>query len=103
MQPQLDGAVLSVTGGVTRPPMVQSATGAALARAAIAIAKDAGIELGENASPGGSDGNFAAAVGTPVIDGLGPTGSGAHAIDERVSLESIQERTSLLAALLAHL
>ena len=34
---------------------------------------------------------------------LGPTGSGAHAVDERVSLESIRERTALLAALLAHL
>jgi glutamate carboxypeptidase len=103
LKPQLEGAVLTVTGGVTRPPMVQSRAGASLARAAIAIAKDSGISLGENASPGGSDGNFAAAVGTPVIDGLGPTGSGAHAVDERVSLESIQERTALLAALLAHL
>ena len=76
---------------------------AELARSAIAIAAESGIDLGENASPGGSDGNFAAAVGTPVIDGLGPTGTGAHAIDERVSLESIRERTALLAALLARL
>jgi glutamate carboxypeptidase len=103
LKPQLDGAVLTVTGGVTRPPMVQSPAGAELARAAIAIAAGAGINLGENASPGGSDGNFAAAVGTPVIDGLGPTGSGAHAIDERVSIESMRERTALLAALLANL
>jgi glutamate carboxypeptidase len=103
LRPHLDGAVLSVSGGVTRPPMVQSPAGAELARAAIAIAADSGITLGENASPGGSDGNFAAAVGTPVIDGLGPTGSGAHAIDERVSLESVRERTALLAALLSRL
>ncbi len=103
LRPHLDGAVLAVTGGVTRPPMVQSPAGAELARAAVAIAAGIGIGLGENASPGGSDGNFAAAVGTPVIDGLGPTGTGAHAIDERVSLESIGERTALLAALLAHL
>ncbi len=103
LRPHLDGAVLAVSGGVTRPPMVQSPAGAELARAAIAIAADSGIALGENASPGGSDGNFAAAVGTPVIDGLGPTGSGAHAIDERVSLESVRERTALLAALLSRL
>jgi glutamate carboxypeptidase len=103
LRPHLDGAVLAVSGGVTRPPMVQSPAGAELARAAIAIAADSGIALGENASPGGSDGNFAAAVGTPVIDGLGPTGSGAHAIDERVSLDSVRERTALLAALLFRL
>ncbi len=103
LRPHLDGAVLAVSGGVTRPPMVQSPAGAELARAAITIAADSGITLGENASPGGSDGNFAAAVGTPVIDGLGPTGSGAHAIDERVSLESVRERTALLAALLSRL
>jgi glutamate carboxypeptidase len=103
LPPHLDGAVLTVTGGITRPPMVQTPAAAELVRSAIAIAAGAGISLGENASPGGSDGNFAAAIGTPVIDGLGPTGSGAHALDERVSLESMKERTGLLAALLAHL
>ena len=72
-------------------------------RRAIEIAAGLGIELSENASPGGSDGNFAAAVGTPVIDGLGPTGSGAHAVDERVSLESLEERTALVTALVERL
>jgi glutamate carboxypeptidase len=83
--------------------MTQSDDGAALAARTIKIAADLGIPLSENASPGGSDGNFAAAVGTPVIDGLGPTGSGAHAIDERVSLESLEERTSLVTALVERL
>jgi glutamate carboxypeptidase len=103
LRPHLDGATIEVTGGVTRPPMVQTAGGADLVRSAIAIAREGGVELAENASPGGSDGNFAAAVGTPVIDGLGPTGSGAHAVDERVSLESLGERISLLSALLVAL
>ena len=103
LRPHLEGAVISVTGGVTRPPMTQTPAGGELARTVIAIAAEQGLDLAENASPGGSDGNFAAAVGTPVIDGLGPTGSGAHALDERVSLESIEERTGLLAALLVRL
>jgi glutamate carboxypeptidase len=103
LRPHLDGAVIEVTGGITRPPMVQTAGAAELVRSAIAIARSSGIDLAENASPGGSDGNFAAAVGTPVIDGLGPTGSGAHAVDERVSLESLRERISLLSALLVAL
>jgi glutamate carboxypeptidase len=103
LEPRLEGSTIDVTGAVTRPPMVQSATGAALAARTIRIAAELGIDLAENASPGGSDGNFAAAVGTPVIDGLGPTGSGAHAVDERVSLESLEERTSLVAALVERL
>jgi len=101
--PRLDGSAIEVSGAVTRPPMTQSDDGAALAARTIKIAADLGIPLSENASPGGSDGNFAAAVGTPVIDGLGPTGSGAHAIDERVSLESLEERTSLVTALVERL
>jgi len=103
LRPHNEGAVIEVSGGVTRPPMVQTAGAAELVRSAIAIARNAGVGLAENASPGGSDGNFAAAVGTPVIDGLGPTGSGAHAVDERVSLESLGERISLLSALLVSL
>ena len=31
---------------------------------------------------GGSDGNFAASTGTPVLDGLGGVGDGAHAEHE---------------------
>jgi glutamate carboxypeptidase len=100
LRPRLDGAELTVTGGVTRPPMVQSTDGADLAARAIRIAAGLGIELSENASPGGSDGNFAAAVGAPVLDGLGPNGAGAHAVDERVSLDSLDERIALVAALL---
>src|SRR6478672_12454282 len=62
LRPHLDGATIEVTGGITRPPMVQTAGAAELVRSAIAIARDAGVDLAENASPGGSDGNFAAAV-----------------------------------------
>ena len=94
------GARLTVTGGVTRPPMPRSDVTARLAERAVAIAHGIGEELSENASGGGSDGNFAAAVGTPVLDGLGPRGAGAHADDEHVSLSSIQRRAELLAALI---
>jgi glutamate carboxypeptidase len=103
LAPRLRGAELRVEGGVTRPPMMRSDGTAALAERAIAIAADLGQPLSENASGGGSDGNFAAAVGTPVLDGLGPMGAGAHADDERVSLRSMDERADLVAALLRHL
>ena len=87
LRPVLDGARLTVTGGITRPPMIRDDAAKALAARAIEIARGLGQQVGENASGGGSDGNFAAAVGTPVLDGLGPLGAGAHADDERVSLQ----------------
>ena len=97
------GARLIVTGGVTRPPMSRSDGTARLAERAVAVARGLGQELSENASGGGSDGNFAAAAGTPVLDGLGPLGAGAHADDEHVSLRSIERRSELTAALLHEL
>jgi glutamate carboxypeptidase len=103
LRPVLQGAELEVTGGVTRPPMIRSAESARLAQHAIEIAERLGQSLSENASGGGSDGNFAAAIGAPVLDGLGPIGAGAHADDERVSLASMEERSELLAALIARL
>jgi glutamate carboxypeptidase len=83
--------------------MIRSAESARLAQHAIEIAERLGQSLSENASGGGSDGNFAAAIGAPVLDGLGPIGAGAHADDERVSLASMEERSELLAALIARL
>ena len=103
LQPRLEGAELIVRGGITRPPMNQSHVAERLAQRAIEIAEGIGIKLDQNTSAGGSDGNFAAAVGIPVLDGLGPDGVGAHAIDERVSLDSLSERIHLLRALLLQL
>jgi glutamate carboxypeptidase len=103
LKPVLEGATIEVSGGVTRPPMTRSRESGELAERVIAIAAELGQPLEQNASGGGSDGNFAAAVGAPVLDGLGPIGIGAHADDERVSLGSIEQRSELLAALLAEL
>ena len=103
LQPVAEGATLTVTGGITRPPMIRSQQGVELAERVLDIAETLGVKLAEHASGGGSDGNFAAAVGTPVVDGLGPIGAGAHADEERVSLSSIEQRAELLAALLERL
>ena len=103
LRPRLEGAELTVRGGITRPPMAQSHVAERLAQRAIEIGEGIGIKLDQNTSAGGSDGNFAAAVGIPVLDGLGPDGVGAHAIDERVSLESLAQRIHLLRALLLQL
>jgi len=103
LQPHLEGATLTVTGAVTRPPMIRDERAAALAGQVLEIASEIGIPLAEHRSGGGSDGNFAAAAGAPVVDGLGPNGVGAHAVDERVSLRSLEQRAQLLSSLLMRL
>jgi glutamate carboxypeptidase len=64
------------------------------------IGAQLGIDLGEGGAGGGSDANFVAALGAAVLDGLGPRGDGAHSSAEFVVIDSLAERSALLAALL---
>ena len=64
------------------------------------IAKGVGIELKAGGSGGGSDANFVAPLGIPVLDGLGAIGEGLHSEREFIFADSLQERAKLLAALL---
>ncbi len=100
LRPVLDGARIGVSGGLHRPPMERSAATAALFARARAIAAEMGVDLGEGATGGGSDGNFTAALGLGTLDGLGPEGRGAHAADEQVLVESLPRRAALSAGLL---
>ncbi len=93
------GTRVSIAGGFNRPPMERTAAIAALFERARAIGATLGLKLIEAATGGGSDGNFIAAVGTPVLDGLGTLGGGAHADDEHVLFQTVPERAALLAAL----
>ena len=51
-------------------------------------------------SGGASDGNFVAALGIPVLDGLGVTGDGAHTLYEHILVSDIANRAALLTCLL---
>ena len=97
------GTLLTIHGGFNRPPMERTEQVASLFERARAIGRTLGLELGEGSTGGGSDGNFTAAIGLPTLDGLGIQGSGAHADHEQIEIESLPERTALLAALLTHL
>ena len=68
-----------------------------------ALAERLGFELGEIQVGGASDGNFAAAAGAAVLDGLGLDGDGAHAAHEHIILDDIPRRGALLAGLIASL
>ena len=95
-------AKLEVTGGVNRPPMERKMA-IALFRKTRELGRQMGLELKEAVTGGGSDGNFAAALGIPTLDGLGGTGDGAHARHEHVVLRELPQRAALLAALMASL
>lgn len=92
-----------VGGGINRPPLERSEKVIALYERARRIAERLDYELGETQVGGASDGNFAAAVGAPVLDGLGIKGDGAHATHEHILTDDIPYRGTLLAGLLCTL
>jgi glutamate carboxypeptidase len=100
LKPHNEGAKVEVTGGIKRPPMERTESTAALFEHARKLAAELGFELEEQMSGGGSDGNFCAAVGTPVLDGLGAVGGGAHAEHEHVYVETMPRRAALVARLI---
>jgi glutamate carboxypeptidase len=103
LRPARPGAELAVEELHSRLPLERTPAIAAAAERAGALGSLLGLELGEGSAGGVSDGNLAAAEGVPVLDGLGPEGGGAHAVDEHVSVPSLVERTALIALLLAEL
>jgi glutamate carboxypeptidase len=94
-------AAITVSGGWNRPVMERSAPIAAMYALARASAAQLGVDLPETAVGGASDGNFAAAIGLPVLDGLGAVGGGAHARHEHVSVEEMVERAAVAAGVIA--
>lgn len=100
LRPADERVKLSVTGGVNRPPMERSEATAALFERAQAAGRQAGLELEECATGGGSDGNFTAALGVPTLDGMGVVGGGAHSPGEWADRQSLAARAVVLAALL---
>lgn len=100
LAPVLDGAVITVAGGVNRPPLERAQSAALFARA-VALGAALGVGPISSAAVGGaSDGNFTAGLGIPTLDGLGAVGGGAHADTEHVLVDQVPGRTALLAALI---
>jgi glutamate carboxypeptidase len=92
-----------ISGGFNRPPLETSSTMALYERAE-KVAKEVGMPpLGHASVGGASDGNFAAAAGAQVLDGLGAVGGGAHAAHEWVDISTLEDRSKLLHALIKDL
>ena len=86
-----------------RPPMNPGEHTARLVGLARAAGADLGVEVGEVAVGGASDANFIAALGLPVLDGLGGIGAGPHARHEHVLVSGVPRQTALLAGILEQL
>jgi glutamate carboxypeptidase len=103
LKPVLPGAELKFEVASMKPPMERTAETEKLFRQAQELGRLEGLELQEIGVGGTSDGNFAAAVGTPTLDGLGPVGDGAHASHEHVVIDQLPGRIGLLVRLLTTL
>jgi glutamate carboxypeptidase len=97
------GAKIEITGGLNRP-VLEPASCKELYEIAEKVAKSIGMApLGSAEVGGASDGNFAAAAGARVLDGLGAIGGGAHAANEWASVKAIDERKNFLHAFIKEL
>lgn len=94
------GTTARITGKIETLPMEKTPATAFLADLARQRAADLGFALEDVTTGGTSDANFVAALGTPVLDGLGPVGGLDHSPGEYIELESIVPRTALLAGLM---
>jgi len=98
-----DVAGVEVTGGINRPPLETGSTKDLYVKIE-KVAKDLGLpEVGSASVGGASDGNFAAAAGAKVLDGLGAIGSGAHALTESIVISSVEPRIKLTTAFINEL
>ena len=100
LQPFDDGVSLEISGGVNRPPMERTKAIADLFEKVRSIGANFDYEVGETQVGGASDGNFIAALGVPVLDGLGIAGDGAHRLDEHILVDDIAKRATLVTSLL---
>ena len=96
-------AKVDVTGGIRRSPLEITSTKELYEKLEV-VAKRLGMpEIGHASVGGASDGNFAAAVGAKVLDGLGAVGVGAHAPTESIMISTIEPRIKLLSAFITEL
>ena len=94
-------AKLRVDRFENRPPLVRTDNVVELYEHARQICeRDLGVALAEGGTGGGSDGSLAHAAGAAVLDGLGPRGAGAHAVDEHIVLADLPFRLALMTRLL---
>lgn len=100
LRPLREGAALSLEVLSSRPAWAPSPEDAAWLAEIAAVAEGLGQTVAGRPADGAGDTNLLGSLGLPTVDGMGPSGGGAHAVDEHFSLESFGRRIELLRALL---
>lgn len=95
----LPGTYATLSGEVNRPPFEAGPGSLALFELAREAAAMLGFPLTAAKTGGGSDGNFIAPLGIPVLDGMGAVGGGYHGPDEYLELATLPRRAALTALL----
>lgn len=93
---------LTIEGGFTRPAFPR-AMGDGLYALHAEAAREIGVTAPALTTRGGSDGSFAAALGRPTLDGLGPVCFDTCSPRERIVISSLAERAALFAAVISRL
>lgn len=98
-----DRVKFEVEGDINRPPLERNENVIALFEQAKRIGYLFDYAIDEAQVGGASDGNFVAALGIPVLDGLGIEGNGAHASHEHIVHTDIANRGALIAGMILEL
>ncbi len=96
------GVSVALHGGITRPPAPRRAS-ELLWTLARGRAHELCLPLHPVTSRGGSDASFAAALGVPTLDGLGPICHDSCTRKERIEIASLAERAALMACVIVDL
>ena len=99
LRPVNPATTIHVEGGIDQLPMEPLPRNQALWRLARDLGRRLGLELGQAAVGGSSDGNTTSQY-TATLDGLGAVGDGAHAAHEQAWVPQLVERAALLVLLL---
>lgn len=95
--PDIPGTCATISLRKSCLPMEQTAGNRQLFSLAQDCARSIGFALRGTATKGASDAGRSSALGVPTICGMGPVGGGYHSEEEYIELDSVCQRTALLA------
>jgi glutamate carboxypeptidase len=99
-RPHVAGTSARLDGRIHFPPWPPGLPGTErLLEIMRAAGRELGVEVRAIKTGGGSDGNHTSAI-APTLDGMGPKGSRAHSDEEFIEVDTLLERTKMLALFL---
>ena len=93
----VSGTEIQLEGAINRPPMEFNYKSEQLLHIIQDVGGEIGLKVKNTATGGGGDASFTSATGVATVDGLGPVGGNAHSEEEYLEIDTLPERTLLLA------